>query len=171
MGAIYKWVGVGVVAVGFAVAGFAAQAKTVVVTVNGISYALKSVELEYTGNEALFAAQPWWNNEPLAFAISNALLYQLGDLDGGPGTSPGIPAALVAYGTLSGFVSITYWDGTAVVNCPGGCPAVDSEFFYVEGSVVNSQIPTLSEWGLIILSVLTGLIGLVATGRVLRRPA
>ena len=58
-----------------------------------VTYYLTAAPLSYTANAALLQAQPWWGDEALSFAISEQLLYQLGDLEGGPGTTPGIPSA------------------------------------------------------------------------------
>ncbi len=165
---VIRYASLAVVALGLMLSAWAAGAKTVVVNVGGTAYALTAVPLSYAANAAELQAQPWWGNEPLAFAISSALQYQLGDLEGGPGTTLGIPSALLAYGTDTGYVSITYWDG-ATENCPVDCPLEAASFFYVTGAVVASKIPTLSDWGLTALGVVLGGAGLFALRRRARR--
>jgi IPTL-CTERM motif len=153
-----------VVALGLACSAAQASGNTVMVTVNNTTYTLTTQNLPYAGHASLFQAQPWWGNEPLAFAISTQLKYQLGDFLGGTGSSP-TPSALLAYGTSGTFVSITYWDGTTVQNCPSGCPLQTTTFFYV---TTASGIPTVSQWGLIILSALIGLLALYSIRRRMR---
>jgi hypothetical protein len=131
-----------------------ASGATANVTVNGTTYTLSTQYLPYTGNEGLFQSQPWWGNASLANAISNQLKYQLGTLDGSP-IGGSIPSALVAYGISSSYVSITYWDGDSVIDCPD-CPDQGGTYYYVTGSATKG-IPTLAEWALIMLSSLLAL--------------
>jgi hypothetical protein len=145
--------------VGLAFAAAPAAAKTVTITVGGVPYTLTTIQTSYSANVGLLQQQPWWGNEPLAFAITSQLQYQLGDLFGGPGTTPGIPSALLAYGTSGAFVSITYWDGAAV-NCPIDCPVQGQVFVYVESGAPS--IPATSRGTLALLSLLVGGAGLVA---------
>lgn len=169
MQTVKKYLGFAVVVLGFALAASAAEGKTITVTVGGVTYTLTAAKLSFTVNGALLQAQPWWANEPLAAAISGELGYELGDLDGGNGSTPGIPSALLAYGTDDGSVSITYWNGDEVVNCPIGCPDVDSVFVYVTAASSATPVPTLSQWGLLILVAVMGPVGIVAVRRVRRR--
>ncbi len=149
----------GVAAVGLALCPLAALAKTVTLTVDGVTYTLTAPPLSYTNNAAVLQAQPWWGNQALAFAISTQLGYQLGDLDGG--SSQTIPSALVAYGTDAGFVSITYdFEGT-IFNCQTGCPSVDNTYAYVT-VVPAANVPTLSQWGLALMAALLGVTGILA---------
>jgi hypothetical protein len=167
MQAIKRLLGLAVVALGLALGSPEAGANTVTVTVGGTSYTLTPRLLSFTGNAAVLQAQPWWGNEALAFAISSQLQYQLGDLEGGPGTSPGIPSVLLAYGTQAGSVSITFWDG-GPVDCPVGCPALSDPFFYATLGAAT-PIPTLSPWGLLLACALMGVVGMVVTRRVRSR--
>jgi hypothetical protein len=160
----------GALALGLVVAAWDAAAATVNVTVGGVTYTLTASPMSYTTNQNTLKAQPWWGNEPLAASISGALQYQLGDLLGGNGSTPGIPSALLGYGTSVGtYVSITYWNGTTVVNCPVGCPDFDEVDFYVTAVTQASTIPTLSDWAIMVLAALTAVIGIVAARRMPRR--
>jgi len=168
MQAVKEYLVFAVVVLGLALAASGAEGKTVTVTVGGVTYTLTAAPLSYTANGPLLQAQPWWANEPLAFAISGELQYSLGDLEGGNGSTPGIPSALLAYGLEDGDVSITYWDGTEVVNCPEGCPSEDGTFVYVTSQSSAAPVPTLSQWGLLLLVALMGPMGIVAVHRVRR---
>ncbi len=143
-------------------------AGPIVVSVGGNDYTISSQSLPYLGNEAQFQAQPWWGDGALAVQIAGAMQYQLGNLIGGPGddpNDPGIPSALIAYGTSGGDVSIAYWDG-ATENCPSGCPSEADTYFYVFGSVAPTpapapeQVPALPLAGLLTLAALLGALGI-----------
>ena len=158
MQVLKRFVGLSVVALGLALAA-PVGAKTVTIVVGGVPYTLSTVQTSYASNPMQLQQQPWWGNEALAFAITSQLQYQLGDLLGGPGTTPGIPSALVAYGVAGPDVSITYWDGAAV-NCPVGCPLQADPFFYVISG--TAAIPATSAWATALLALLVGGAGLVA---------
>lgn len=143
----------------------ALAAGPITINVNGTDYTLQSELLSYTGNEARFQAQPWWGDAALSAAISTELQYQLGDLEGGPGTDPGIPSALLAYGDASPDVSITYWDG-GLEDCPSGCPGVGEPYFYVFATGITASaepVPALPV-GLILL--LAGLLAAIGVRRI-----
>ena len=139
-----------------------AAAATVTVTVGGTTYTLTAQNLSDATGHAILSAQPWWGNPALAAQISNAVQYQLGDLNGGMGPfPPGIPAALVAYGTSPPYTSITYWNGSSVQTCPAGCPLqTDQDFYITAVGLVAPSIPTLGEWGLMALALLIGVLGI-----------
>lgn len=160
------WV-LGAVVLGLAFGAASAAANTVNITVNGVTYTLTASRLSYSADAALLQAQPWWGNEPLAFAITSQLGYQLGDLQGGPGTIPGIPSALMAYGIDGPDVSITFWDGSAI-NCPINCPTQVAPFFYVTSVTAARPVPAVSDvWTLALLALAVGGAG-VLTARALR---
>ncbi len=137
----------------------AIAAGPIQVTVGGKVYVLTSEGYTYTGNEALFQAQPWWGNPALAASITNAVQYQLEDYDGDPGV-PDVPSALVGYGISGSDVSITYWDGT-FQDCPSGCPDVADFYYYIFATEVRPvAVPALPLGGLLILAGLVGVAGL-----------
>src|SRR5271166_4559240 len=68
MRAVRRVLGFCVVALCLALLPVAAGAKTVTITVSGVTYSLTSSPQSYVANAALLQSQPWWGNEPLAFA-------------------------------------------------------------------------------------------------------
>ena len=163
MQAIKRIFFLGVVAAGLALWAVPAAAATVTVNVSGVNYTLTASLLSFNADAAKLQAQPWWGNEPLAFAISTALGYQLGDLTGGMNNT--IPSALMAYGVSGGDVSITYTQLATVIDCPSGCPAVGQPFFYVTAVSESALIPALSDGSLMLLSALLCVAGILAARR------
>jgi len=112
---------------------------TVVVTYGGSTYSISSELVNYTTSSSLLESQPWWGNTSLSNALAGLVGMSAGGFEDGS-SSLGI---LFAYGISGSTVSIDYYNGSGVSNCPSGCPDVSYDYYY---AIIN-QLVTLETMG------------------------
>lgn len=103
-------------------------------TYAGSVYTITSTSTSYDASSALLESQPWWGNQPLAFAL-NEIYYR----------AQNSRLVLFAYGLSGNYVSITYGSGPGVVDCPSTCPLKSMSYDYAIGSseVIQQTLITL----------------------------
>jgi len=124
---------------------------------DGFTYDLTTTFTSYTENLGLLESQPWWGDASLANALMDLVRYDLGDyFDNYPASSETTVSALTAYDISNGFVSISYWNGTELIDCPENCPRVSDLYAYIIGSrteLVLVDLPPDSKPELVLLTL------------------
>jgi autotransporter-associated beta strand protein len=103
-----------------------AQADQVAVTIGANTYWITYDELSYDSNPEKFntSAMPWWGDS----SLTNQFATAVGDKLGVPVF--GTYGPLFGWTTNSEYVSIFYYDGFSIVDCPTGCPAFNQPYQY-----------------------------------------